>query len=65
MSYFYLNQIITSTLLSNREYTSSSKTPFNGTKNFYKNTKICVLMFPTRQYVSTNVKYTKQNHTPC
>ena len=39
MSYFYLNQIITATLLSNREYTSSSKTPYNGTKNFYKNTK--------------------------
>ena len=55
MSYFYLNQIITSTLISNREYTSSSKTPFNST-NFYKTQKYVLL---TRQYVITNVKYTK------
>ena len=35
MSYFYLQSKIISTLTSNREYYSSSKTQFNGT-NFYK-----------------------------
>ena len=56
MSYF-LHFKITSTLLSNREYIISSKTPFNGT-NFYKTQKYVLL---TRQYVIANVKYTKQN----
>ena len=46
-----------SDLTSNREYHSSSKTLFNGT-NFYKTQKYVLL---TRQYVITNVKYTKQN----
>ena len=35
----------------------AAKTPFNGT-NFYKTQKYVLL---TRQYVITNVKYTKQN----
>ena len=48
---------ITSTLPSSREYIISSKTSFNGT-NFYKTQKYVLL---TRQYVITNVKYTKQN----
>ena len=56
MSYF-LHFKITSTLLSKREYIISIKTPFNGT-NFYKTQKYVLL---TRQYVITNVKYTKQN----
>ena len=47
----------TSVLISNREYISNDKTPFNGT-NFYKTQKYVLL---TRQYVITNVKYTKQN----
>ena len=56
MSYFFVIQII-SALTSNREYLSNDKTPFNGT-NFYKTQKYVLL---TRQYVITNVKYTKQN----
>ena len=52
---------IISTLPSNREYIISSKTPFNGT-NFYKTQKHVLL---TRQYVITNVKYTKQNYILC
>ena len=44
--------LITSTLISNREYIISSKTLFNGT-NFYKTQKYVLL---TRQYVITNVK---------
>ena len=56
MSYFFVIQII-SALTSNGEYNFSSKTPFNGT-NFYKIQKYVLL---TRQYVITNVKYTKQN----
>ena len=49
--------LITSTLPSNREYIIRSKTPLNGIK-FYKTQKYVLL---TRQYVITNVKYTKQN----
>ena len=55
------NLKIISDLLSNREYYSSSKIPFNGT-NFYKTQKYVLL---TRQYVITNVKYTKQKHSLC
>ena len=51
------NLKIISDLTSNGEYNSSSKTPFNGAK-FYKTQKYVLL---TRQYVITNVKYTKQN----
>ena len=51
------NLKIISTLTSNEEYNSSSKTSFNGTK-FYKTQKYVLL---TRQYTITNVKYTKQN----
>ena len=60
MSYF-LHFKITSVHVSNREYISSSKTPFNGT-NFYKTQKYVLL---TRQYVITNVKYVKQKHSLC
>ena len=59
-TYFYAylpTSKITSVLISNREYISNDKTPFNGT-NFYKIQKYVLL---TRQYVITNVKYTKQN----
>ena len=52
---------IISTPISNREYYSSSKTPFNGT-NFYKTQKYVLL---TRQYVIANVKYTKQKYSLC
>ena len=60
MSYF-LHFKITSTLPSNGEYIISNKTPFNGT-NFYKTQKY---VLSTRQYVITNVKYTKQNYPHC
>lgn len=56
MSYFFAPKN-TSTLTSKRGYLSNDKTPFNGT-NFYKTQKY---VLPTRQYVITNVKYTKQN----
>ena len=63
-TYFYaylsISKII-STLTSKREYLSNDKTPFNGT-NFYKTQKYVLL---TRQYVITNVKYTKQNCILC
>ena len=57
MSYFYLQS--KSHLLSHQKENISLavKTPFNGT-NFYKIQKNVLL---TRQYVITNVKYTKQN----
>ena len=59
-TYFYAylpTSKITSALTSKREYYSNDKTQFNGT-NFYKTQKYVLL---TRQYVITNVKYTKQN----
>ena len=61
MSYFFYTLKITSTITSNREYIISSNNPFNGT-NFYKTQKY---VLSTRQYVITNVKYTKQNYPPC
>ena len=75
MSYFYFTLILyksqsakftlikKSHLLSNQteNIIISSKTQFNGT-NFYKTQKYVLL---TRQYVITNVKYTKQNCILC
>ena len=61
MSYFYLQS--KSLLLSHQaeNILLAAKTQFNGT-NFYKTQKYVLL---TRQYVITNVKYTKQNYILC
>ena len=60
MSYFFTSK---SHLLSRQTENISlaAKTLFNGT-NFYKTQKYVLL---TRQYVITNVKYTKQNYILC